>query len=239
MLLDRIYRRSEAGAQAFAAGRKPCPPEYQRILGLIQEETHSDVVRGCLRQFSDALLADWLAEMEELGLLCSQPADSTLDLDFTSLFNAAPAAPPRLGAEDARRIDKLARTATEALGDKGAFLSPDRLRNREPLGKTPGEISVLVVEDDPDQAALAELRVSMAGYRVRLTANRAEMLQALKDGPPPDLVLLDIRLPDGDGFEILAQLRRHPKLALLPVVMLTAVTGKDNVRRGLRLGADG
>jgi len=46
-------------------------------------------------------------------------------------------------------------------------------------------------------------------------------------------------LPDGNGFDILARIRSHPKLALLPVVMLTALNEPDEVRWGLALGADG
>jgi len=45
-------------------------------------------------------------------------------------------------------------------------------------------------------------------------------------------------LPDGDGFDMLAGMRRHPKFALIPVIMLTAKTGADDIRRGLSLGAD-
>ena len=55
----------------------------------------------------------------------------------------------------------------------------------------------------------------------------------------PDLVLLDVMLPDGNGFDMLTSIRRHPKLALLPVVMLTVLAKPEEVRRGLSLGADG
>lgn len=238
-LPDRLYRRSAAGQQALNGTDGPHPLEYQRILALVDQDTHSDVVRGCLRQFPDTLLADWLAEMEELGYLRSTAADSTQSLDFTDLFKAAQAAAAPLAAQDRKRIEHQAGQASAALEDRGVFLAQDRIRNREPLGKAASEISVLVVEDDPDQAAIADLRVSMAGYQVRLAANLKELRDELGAGRLPDILLLDIRLPDGDGFEILAALRRHPKLALLPVVMLTAVTGKENVRRGLELGADG
>jgi CheY-like chemotaxis protein len=243
-LPDRTYQRNPAGQQILTNPDKTYPLEYQRILAVIEGVTHGDVIRGCLRQFPDSLLADWLAEMEELGYLSSSEADSTQSLDFTELFKAArsaaaqsPAAP--LAAEDRKRIERQTSQAAAALGDKGAFLALDRIKNREPLSKTPGEISVLIVEDDPDQAAIADLRVSMGGYKVRLAENLKALREELGAGRLPDILLLDIRLPDGDGFEILAALRRHPKLALLPVVMLTAVTGKENVRRGIELGADG
>lgn len=238
-LPDRIYRRKPAGQQILTNPDRTYPLEYQRILALIDQDTHTDVVRGCLRQFPDTLLADWLAEMEELGYLSSTAADSTQSLDFSELFKAARAAAAPLTAEDRKRIERQTSLAAAALGDKGAFLALDRIKNRAPLGKTPGEISVLVVEDDPDQAAIADMRVSMGGYKVRLAANQKALHEELSAGRLPDILLLDIRLPDGDGFEILASMRRHPKLALLPVVMLTVVTGKENVRRGLQLGADG
>jgi CheY-like chemotaxis protein len=238
-LLNRIYRRTPAGLKMLASPDKTCPLEHKRILALIDHDTHSDVVRGSLRQFPDALLADWLAEMEELGYLSSTAAEVALNLDFTDLFKAPRPAPASLGQEDRKQIERQAAAAVTALGDKGAFLSRERIMNRPSLRKTPDQISVLVVEDDPDQAALAEIRVSMGGYKVRLAASLKALREELAAGRVPDIMLLDVRLPDGDGFDILAAMRRQANLALLPIVMLTVITGKENVRRGLELGADG
>jgi len=237
-LPDLIYRRKPAGEKILTNPDRTCPLEHQRILALVEQDTHFDVIRGCLRQFPDALLADWLSEMEELNYLSSRPADPTLSLDFSDLFKAQRPA-PLLVQEDRKRIEQQTSLAATMLEGKGVFLSPDRIKNREPLRKTPGEIAVLIVEDDPDQASLASKRVGMGGYSVRLAANQTALRQELYAGRIPDLLLLDILLPDGNGFEILAALRRHPKLAMLPVVMLTVLTGQQNVRRGLELGADG
>lgn len=239
MLPNRVYRRTSIGQKMLTTPDRTCPLEHQRILALLDQDTHTDVIRGCLRQFPDTLLSDWLAEMEELGYLNSNLADITQNLDFTDLFKAPRPAPAPLAQEDRKRIDRQTSLAAVTLGDRGAFLSQDRIKNREPLRKTPGEISVLVVEDDPDQAALADMRVSMGGYSVRLAASQSALRQEFYAGRLPEILLLDVMLPDGDGFEILAAMRRHPRLALLPVVMLTVVTGKENVRRGLELGADG
>lgn len=239
VLPDRIYQRTPVGQKMLTNPDRTCPLEHQRILALVDQDTHTDVIRGSLRQFSDSLLSDWLAEMEELGYLTSKLADITQNLDFTDLFKTPRSAPAPLSREDRKRIEHQTNLAAVTLGDRGAFLSPDRIKNRESLLKTPGEISVLVVEDDPDQAALADMRVSMGGYSVRVAANQNALRQEFYAGRLPEILLLDIMLPDGDGFEILAAMRRHPKLALLPVVMLTVVAGKENVRRGLELGADG
>ena len=236
---DRIYRRTVPGEEAFASEDVAIPSDYRRILGVIEGDTHSDVIRGRLRQFPDALLADWLSELEEIGFVSSALADRTQDLDFTSFFRTTQLGAGETAPEDASRIASQAHAAGMALTHTGAFLSPDRLQNRPPLAKKPNAILVLIVEDDPDQAALADLRVSMAGYEVRLARDCKELVQEIRTRAPPDAVLLDIMLPDGNGFDVLASIRRHPKLALLPVVMLTALVEPDNVRRGLALGADG
>jgi CheY-like chemotaxis protein len=239
-LQDRIYSRTASGDQAFASNDVAIPSDYRRILRVIEGETHSDVIRGRLRHYSDALLADWLAELEELGFVRSIPADATQDLDFSGLLKTQQKRGEHTTPDDSQYMDPQAtNTAVATLGRAGAFLSPDRLKNRSPLAKNPSEIRVLIVEDDPDQAALADLRVSMAGYEVRLARNCKELVQEIRAREIPDVVLLDILLPDGNGFDVLASIRRHPKLALLPVVMLTVLGKPDHVRRALALGADG
>ena len=236
---DRIYRRTLTGENALRTADPAFPSDYRRILRVIEGDTHSDVVRGLLRQFPDALLADWLAELEELGMIESALADPTHDLDFTKPFQTKPLSAMGISPDDTVRIEKQARAARAALDRTGAFLSPDRLENRPPVAKKPGGIMVLIVEDDPDQAALARLRVSAAGYAVRLARDCKELLDEVRSRPLPDLLLLDILLPDGNGFDVLANMRRHPKLALLPIVMLTVLAKPEEVRRGLDLGADG
>jgi hypothetical protein len=57
-LQERIYRRTASGEQAFASDDLAIPSDYRLILRVIEGNTHSDVIRGRLRQFSDALLAD-------------------------------------------------------------------------------------------------------------------------------------------------------------------------------------
>jgi two-component system, OmpR family, response regulator len=236
---DLIYRRTSAGDTALTSGGATVPPEYRRILGVIDGVTHSDVIRGLLRQFPDTLLADWLSEMEELGYVVSAPADPKRDLDFTGPFRRMNAEPAVVTPDDTNRLERQALEARAALNRAGAYLSPDRLENRRPVAKVPGEIVVLIVEDDPDQAALANLRVSAAGYSVRIARSYKELVEEIRSPQLPDLVLLDVMLPDGNGFDILTSIRRHPGLALLPVVMLTILGNPREVFRGLGLGADG
>lgn len=240
LLEDRIYTRTEAGEQALALPDVAIPAEYRRLLWVVESDTHADVIRGRLRQFPDSLLADWLAELEELGYLSSKLVDPKHKLDIAGLLSKVqPSVDATMFPGDRERIESQARRAGAVLERSGAFLSLERLCNQEPLVKSPNDTTVLVVEDDPDQAALADLRVSMAGYQVRVVSDCKQLLQELRTRPLPDLLLLDVMLPDVSGFEIVASMRRHPKLALVRIVMLSTLASHDYVRQGLVLGADG
>ncbi|MGA8004569.1 MAG: response regulator [Burkholderiales bacterium] len=235
---NRIYCRTAAGDRALQSTEKTLPSDYRRILQIVGKSAHPDVIRGFLRHIPDDLLGDWIGELQELGLLGAAPADGDDDLDFS--YPSQPTRPSGSGPkpDDTGRTVREVRAAQEALDRAGAYLFQDRLKNRPALARKANAIRVLVVEDDPDQAALARLRASTAGYAVRVAFSFKELIEAVR-GPLPDLLLLDVNLPDGDGFDILGRIRRHRKLALLPVVMLTARTDPEDVRRGLESGADG
>jgi DNA-binding response OmpR family regulator len=146
---------------------------------------------------------------------------------------------PQLIAEDRAQLARESQAAGGVLERKGVYLAAERLRHRAPSEKAPAETVVLIVEDDPDQLALAQLRVRMAGFAARTADSAVALQEALARHEPPDVLLLDIMLPDGDGFDILAGLRHHPAHALLPVVMLTVKGDRADIERGLALGADG
>jgi CheY-like chemotaxis protein len=240
MTPDATYRRTEAGDEALHSVDTAIPVDYRRILCVIEGDTHLNVIRGRLRRYRDALIDAWLKELEELGFIETVRASAAYDLDFQPLADQAASAGDLIEFPDElQQIADEAKAAGEALHGRGAYLAQARLANRGPLAKDPSQIVVLLVEDDPDQAALADLRISMAGYRVRLARSRGETLLDLETQPAPDVVLLDAMLPDGDGFQILAGMRRHPKFSLLPVIMLTALASAEDIRRGLDLGADG
>ncbi len=224
---------------ARAAPRETLDKNFRRVLQVIDGETHIDVIRGWLRHYTNAQLSDWLGKLETSGLLVAQPSSSVHDLDFTDSFPAVPRYGTALTSTDVVRIDAGTVAAGAALKAHGAYLAEERLNNRAPLAKSPAEITVLIVEDDPDQAALAEQRIGLAGYQVRVANSRSAFLNALRDHGVPNAMFLDVELPDGDGFDILVYVRCHPRLSLLPVIMLTIKGAPEDIRKGLALGADG
>ena len=104
----------------------------------------------------------------------------------------------------------------------------------------PGEVrTAIVVEDEPMLAKFIQSYLSFEGFQVRLAGNRAEVIAEFRKSPVPDLILLDVMLPDTDGFDILLRLRQHPALQNVPVIMLTGKATREAVIKGLAGGADG
>src|SRR5215510_4634281 len=96
---------------------------------------------------------------------------------------------------------------------------------------------VLVVEDEPDIRDLVVLHLTRDGFRCRTAATGLEALQALKSSLP-DLVILDLMLPEMGGLEVCRRLRQEPRVAAVPIIMLTAKTDEVDRVLGLEMGAD-
>ena len=234
-----VYALTAAGKDALSGKDGEAtllPLEYRRILALVEVAGHVEVIRGRLRRFPDQLIEEWLKELVELEMIAPGP-DTTLE-DFTFTGMRVPLLPP-LADEDSKRLARTTVIAGATLLRSGSFLSDERISNLPPIAKAPADTVVLLVEDDPDQAALAELRLTMAGYQVRQAPRAKALSRHLREEARPDLLLLDVLLPDGNGFEILAQLRGRPEFATLPIVLLTVKAELADIRKGLELGADG
>jgi two-component system phosphate regulon response regulator PhoB len=96
---------------------------------------------------------------------------------------------------------------------------------------------VLVVEDEPDIAALVAYQLTREGFRVETAGNGMEALDAI-GREIPDLLVLDRMLPGLSGDEVLGQLKAEPATSNLPVLVLTAKREQEDRIEGLELGAD-
>jgi CheY-like chemotaxis protein len=155
------------------------------------------------------------------------------EVDFTEPVPLAAITP-----EEEARARRAAEAGTPLLVKVGYFLSLERRTGRPRPPSQTGRHSLLVVEDDADLAQLLIDVFMNAGFDVRWAANRAEINAELHRAGI-DLVLLDIVLPDADGLQVLRRLREHPRLADLPVVMMTGKVAPEDVLAGLAAGADG
>ena len=207
-----------------------------------------DVLRAVLeaRGYVVVGVTDGRAALEAVE--AEHPAAIVLDL----------AMPGTGGAEVLRRLRHSAATAelpvvvvsgtaasdareTAALADGWLVkpVDPARLAAtvRDVVRLRPHHENVLVVEDDDDLRAVLTTVLESAGLVVTPARGLAEARAALADGPEPHLVLLDLRLPDGTGHDLVADLRRRGRLHRTPLVVYSGADVGPVEREDLRLGS--
>ena len=96
---------------------------------------------------------------------------------------------------------------------------------------------ILVVDDEPEAVELVEFNLKQAGYEVISAADGAEALTKSR-AKKPNLIVLDLMLPEMSGLEVCKTLRRDPATAGIPIIMLTARAAEIDRVLGLELGAD-
>ena len=97
---------------------------------------------------------------------------------------------------------------------------------------------ILAVEDEPRNAALLEAILTRAGYRLHVAEELGAARRWLADGAP-DLVLLDRHLPDGDGLDLIPEIKATPRLASVPILLVSASVLPQDVEAAMAAGCDG
>jgi DNA-binding response OmpR family regulator len=96
---------------------------------------------------------------------------------------------------------------------------------------------ILIVDDDVDTLRLVGLMLQRQGYQIVAATNGQQGLaRAVEERP--DLILLDVMMPDMDGYEVTRRLRKDPATAAIPILMFTAKTQLDDKVAGFEVGAD-
>ena len=96
--------------------------------------------------------------------------------------------------------------------------------------------TVLIIEDEEDAADLFAEMMRVSGFRVLKTSKSAPAM-SMMTADKPDIVLLDIMMPEISGLDILRQMRRDPNLANIPVIVVTAKSMPADIKNGMEAGA--
>jgi len=97
--------------------------------------------------------------------------------------------------------------------------------------------TIMVVDDNPDIITIVKTILEGKGYSVLSASGGQELLNLLTDRKP-DLIILDIMMPEMDGLEVLGRLKAVTETASIPVILLTAKVQYEDVLGGYKLGAD-
>jgi DNA-binding response OmpR family regulator len=101
----------------------------------------------------------------------------------------------------------------------------------------PHSATILIVDDMPDNRQMLQAMLLQEGYRARTAAGGMEAMDLIANDPP-DLILLDVAMPDMDGYAVASLLKADPKTAGIPIIMVTAHTGRGARVVGLNTGAE-
>jgi two-component system, OmpR family, response regulator len=231
-----IYTVTEKGRQELSRGSTTLTANELEILVLMDAKTTAKEILERLPHIEEWDIVTLIPKLIREGYAALASIAEQDNLDFSYFFDAEKTVP---NAEVLAQAQLEADAGAPALQRDGYYVSIARRKSDAPHPAPNKRISVLAIEDDPHISALLVQVLKLEGYEARTAMNRAEVLEALRHLPSPDLVLLDIHLPDANGFEILERMKQHPVLTDIPVIMLTGDATRESVSRGLADGADG
>jgi CheY-like chemotaxis protein len=96
---------------------------------------------------------------------------------------------------------------------------------------------ILIVEDDPFVRDIYQTKIAEKEYEAVVAINGAEAMKKLESGFLPDLILLDIIMPYMDGLQFLEKIKADEKFSKVPVILLTNLGQKDEIKKGISMGA--
>ena len=233
-----VFVLTEQGTAQIRGGATTLPREALELLVLMDgtatvgdlEQKAPHIPSEALRNMVRALMAQRLVR---------QPTIAETDgLDFGEFFAAAGGG-AELPESARASAGREAESGTPQLERSGYYVSIARRAVKSGGPRDGAKWKAFVVEDDPDMSQLVARLLGGAGFAVETAANRDQVLAGLRKLPLPDVIILDVMLPDVNGFDILQRLKAHPALKVVPVIMLTAEATRESVMRGLAGGADG
>jgi CheY-like chemotaxis protein len=233
-----VYVVSDTGQEELKRGFTTLAPKELELLVLMDGKANVREITERAKNLSAKEVAVLLPKLISAGYAKMATIADGENLDFSYFFDADKPA-PEPSAQATEQAEKEAETGTPALQRHGYYVSIARqaAQQRQPVAGA--KLSVLVVEDDPQLSAFLRNLMRLEGFQARTAGNREEVVAALRQVPSPDLVLLDVVLPDANGFDILLRMKQHPALKSIPVIMLTGKATRESVMRGLAGGADG
>jgi len=225
---DEVFTLTDRGRQELQGASTSCSPHELELLVLIDGRTGARALASRAKATPADRVPALLERLVKAGLAERAVAQSEgLGYSFFS------------GGERLVSVAKEADDGTADLQRKGYYVSIARrgARERAPAdGVTP---VVLIVDDDAVLAKMLGHLMTLEGFAPRIAFRAAEVEAELARKPPPHLVLLDVVLPDADGFDILERIRKDPARRDIPVILVTGRTTRESVMRGLAAGADG
>ena len=226
----------EGENELHEAGTQLSPTQLEALVLIDGHASLAEVVKRAPAAQQEAVRAS-LLELVDKGFVSGRDQLQSDGFDPGDFFTSASSRPRAV--EPGHEAEAEAAAHERFLHENGYFVNVARrpqVKRARAKGSRP---MALVIDDDPDICSLLQMYLKLEGFDSRAAGNRAEILAELRRAPLPDVVILDVHLPDADGFDILHRMREHPVLKALPVLMLTGEATREAVLKGILGGADG
>lgn len=232
-----VYAVTDAGEEELKRGATELSRTALELLVLLDGKSSFAEITQQTTVLSAEEIRQTAQMLAQGGYIKPATLEQELNIDFSYFFAEQPAAEP--SAETAEQVRGEAESGVAALKLNGYYVSIARKAAKKIEPASGASYTVLVVEDDPELQRSLKFLLTMEKFVPRPASNREQIMQALRASPLPDVALLDVGLPDTNGFDVLAGMRSHPQLKSIPVIMLTGNALREDVMRGLVGGADG
>lgn len=226
----------EGENELHEAGMQLSPTQLEALVLIDGRASLSEVVKRAPASQKEAVRAS-LLELVDKGFVSGLDQLQSDGFDPGDFFTSARSRPRAV--EPGHEAEAEATANERFLRENGYCVNVAR-RPQAKRARTRGSRPmVLVIDDDPDIRSLLQTYLKLEGFDSCAAGNRGEILAELRRAPLPDAVILDVHLPDADGFDILHRMREHPVLKGLPILMLTGEATREAVLKGILGGADG
>jgi CheY-like chemotaxis protein len=232
-----VYVLTAKGSGEIHGTATALSPAELELLICIDGRTPVSEIRRLRLTIPPAAVDEAFAGLLRKGLIELYNEKTSPALDISALLNST--GQFKLADMGMEALSDEAAAGTSSLKDKGYYVRIARRAAAKREMPKDRKLQALVVEDEPYLAKFLRTYLVLEGFEARIASNRQEIIDALRQPPVPDLVLLDVTLPDADGFNILQKIRQHPALRAVPIIMLTAQATREAVLKGLAGGADG
>jgi len=235
--LNQTFSVTKLGSLQLTGAKTALLSDELQMLVLLSGPMQLRKLGSLLAGSADRPLADTAGALWERGLIL--PVEDCAGKDDGSIDFYAPdlALDPHSRAIETEKSE-LTKARAE-LKRRGFYVSIARRAARKVRPVNGSSYHVLLIEDDPLLARMYGHLLAMMGCQTSTAGNRSEIEASVTGRLRPDLVLLDLNLPDIDGFDALDWLSRHERLGCTPVLVASADTSREAIVRAIALGADG
>jgi len=235
--LNQTFSVTKLGSLQLTGGMTALLSEELQMLVLLSDPMQLRKVGSLLPGSGEGNVADTAGALWKRGYIVPVNESAIEDDGSIDFLTADIAMDPQSAALKMAEGELI--KARADLKRRGFYVSIARRAARKVRPVNGRGHHVLVIEDDPLLAGMYRHLLSMMGCSASTASNRMEMEVSVRELLRPDLVLLDLNLPDINGFDALHWFSNHEKFGSTPVLVASADTSKEAIVRAIALGADG